>query len=166
MSKSGNSAKPIAFGGIMAALAMVIMCMGGLIPVATYACPMLCVMILNLVMRVCGSRIAWAWYGAVAILSLLLCPDKEAAAVLIFLGFYPIVKPKMDRRKGKWVWKGLLFNGAVITMYAMLIRLFCMAQLAAEFSELGTVMLIVMLLMGNVIFFLMDRVLDRFGKKE
>lgn len=161
-----TSAKQMAFGGVMAALALVVMCMGGLIPVATYVCPMLCGLVLQLVLKTCGSRVAWAWFGAVAILSLLLGPDKEAAAVFLFLGYYPILKPKIDRRRGKWLLKGLLFNSAVLLMYAMLICLFGMGELMAEFTELGAVMAVIMLLMGNLTFFLLDRVLDKFGKKK
>jgi hypothetical protein len=159
-----TKAGPIALGGILAALAVVIMSLGGLIPVATYVCPMLCAMLQFTVLRFCGRRIAWAWYGAVAILSLLLGPDKEAAAVFVFLGYYPILKPKMDRLPMKWLWKGLLFNGATLIMYWLLIRLFGMAQIAAEFSELGTVMTAVMLVLGNVIFFLLDKILDKYAK--
>lgn len=151
----------MALGGVMAALAVVIMCMGGLIPVATYVCPMLCMFLLQLVLRVCGSRVAWAWYGAVAILGLLMGPDKEAAAVFAFLGYYPILKPKMDRLPVRWLWKGILFNTAMLVMYWLLINLFGMTQVTEDFSELGTVMLVVMLLMGNLVFFLMDRILGR-----
>lgn len=161
-----HSAKQIAFGGVMAALAVVIMCMGGLIPVATYVCPMLCAMILQLVVGKCTRRIAWAWYGVVAFLSLLMGPDKEGAAVFLFLGYYPIVKPWLDRRRAKWLLKALLFNASILAMYALLIHLFGMAALAAEFSELGTGLLVVMLLMGNLVFFLLDRVLERVGKKR
>ena len=75
----------------MAALAVVIMCMGGIIPMATYVCPMLCSLLLAVVLRLTGRRIAWAWYAAVSLLSLLLGPDKEAAAVFVFLGYYPII---------------------------------------------------------------------------
>ena len=45
----------IAFGGMMAAVAMVIMNLVGLIPVATFVCPMFCMIILTLVIRFCGS---------------------------------------------------------------------------------------------------------------
>jgi hypothetical protein len=151
----------MALGGIMAALAVTIMSLGGLIPVATYVCPMLCAILLLVVYLSCGSRIAWAWYGAVAILSLLMGPDKEAAAVFVFLGYYPILKPWLDKRKLSLVWKLLLFNSAVLTMYWLLLNLFGMAQLAAEFSELGLVLGIVLLLMGNLTFFLLDIVLGR-----
>ena len=56
-----NEAKSIALGGVLAALAVVIMCMGGLIPVATYVCPTLCMIALCFVVQLCGKRIAWAW---------------------------------------------------------------------------------------------------------
>ena len=60
-----NSAHKIALGGVLAALAVVIMTMGGLIPIATYVCPMACCLILFIVFQLCGSRVAWAWYAAV-----------------------------------------------------------------------------------------------------
>ena len=56
-----GSAKQMAFGGVMAALALVIMCLGGLIPIATFVCPMLCMLILQLICRLFGNQIGWAW---------------------------------------------------------------------------------------------------------
>ena len=70
-----NSARNVALGGVTAALAVVIMCLGGIIPVATYVCPMLCAVLLATVLPAIKARLAWAWYGAVALLSLLLAPD-------------------------------------------------------------------------------------------
>ena len=150
----------MALGGLLAALAVVIMSMGTLIPVATYVCPMLCTLVLQLVLKICGKRIAWAWYGAVSLLSLLMAPDKEAAAIFLALGFYPIVKPGLDRRKGKWLLKGLFFNGMILLTYWLLMHLFGMAQLVSEFTEMGTLLMAVMLLLGNVTFFLLDRLLE------
>ena len=159
-----TEARKIAFGGMFAALAVVIMSLGGLIPVATFACPMLCMLLLAFVAKMCGSRIGWAWYGAVAVLSLLLGPDKEAAAVFAFVGFYPIVKSRFDRMRFGLIAKLALFNALILTMYWMLIRLLGMDQIGAELAEVGTVMTAVMLLMGNVIFLLLDRVLTRFAR--
>ncbi len=155
------AAKQMALGGMMAALAVVIMCLGGLIPLATFVCPMLCMLLLRLVARLCGSRIGWAWYGAVAILSLLMGPDKEAAAVFLFLGYYPLVKPLLEKLPLPWLWKGLLFNAAVFIMYTVLLHLFGMAELAAEFEEMGTALLAITLILGNITFFLLDIVLNR-----
>ena len=159
-----TEARKIAFGGMMAALAVVIMSLGGLIPVATFTCPMLCMLLLAFATKMCGNRIGWAWYGAVAFLSILFGPDKEAAAVFAFLGFYPIVKPKFDQLRFHWIPKLLLFNALILVMYWLLIRLLGMDQIADEFAEVGQVLTWVMLLMGNVIFLLLDRVLTRFAK--
>lgn len=157
----------MALGGVLAALAVVIMSMGTLIPVATYVCPMLCALLLKLVLTTCGGRIGWAWYGAVALLSLLLTPDKEAAAVFAFIGYYPIVKPVLDRRKLPWMWKGLLFNAAILLMYWLLMHLFGLDQITAEFEGLGIAMTAVLLILGNVTFFLLDRLLGmRFKRRK
>ena len=156
----------MALGGVLGALAVVIMCLGTLIPVGTYACPMLCAVVLQMVLKTCGSRIAWAWYGAVALLGLLLAPDKEAAAVFVFLGYYPIVKPKLDRKKLPWLWKGLLFNASVLALYWLLLRLFGMEQLVSEFRELGAAMTVVLLILGNVTFFLLDKLLGMKPRKR
>lgn len=155
-----NAAKSIALGGVMAALAVTVMSMGGLIPVATYVSPVLCMLMLNLVIRLCGVRIAWAWYGAVALLSLLLSADKEAAAVFAFLGYYPIVKPKLDKLRFSMLWKLILFNTVMILMYRLLMSVFGMDALAEEFRAMDTVMLLVTLLLGNVTFLLLDRILS------
>ena len=153
-------------GGVFAALAIVIMCLGGLIPIATFVCPMICMLILHLIRKLCGNRIAWAWYGVVAILSVLLGPDKEAAAVFVFLGYYPIIKPKIDRFKPGWLWKGIYFNAVILLLYQLLIYLFGMDQIAAEYRELGKVLTVVVLLIGNLCFFLLDRVLTQFGRRR
>lgn len=156
-----NSAKPMALGGVMAALAVVIMCMGGIIPVATYVCPMLCALLLAVVLRFVGKRIAWAWYAAVAVLSLLLGPDKEAAAVFVFLGYYPIIKPWVDKRRLPVLWKLLIFNGAIGIMYALLLYLFRLDQVVSDFSEFGLVLTLLTLALGNGTLFLLDILLGR-----
>ena len=167
MQSKRTPASNIALGGVLAALAVVIMSMGTLIPVATYVCPMLCALILKLVLRTCGRRIAWAWYGAVALLSVLMAPDKEAAAVFVCIGYYPVVKPSLDRRKLHWLWKGLLFNASILLMYWLLMHLFGLEQITAELEGLGIAMTAVLLILGNITFFLLDRLLGmRFRKRR
>lgn len=157
----GKRSMPIALGGVFAALAVVIMSLGGLIPAATFVCPMLCMLLQSFVLKQCGNRMAWAWYGAVAILGVLLGPDKEAGAVFVFLGYYPILKPKIEKLPFRWLWKGILFNAAILAMYWLLMNLFGMAELVAEFAEMGTLMTLVTLVLGNVTFFLLDILLTK-----
>lgn len=161
-----RSAYPVALGGLTAALALVLMCLGTLIPLATYVCPMLCCLVLQLILPVCGKRLGWGWYGAVGLLGLLLAPDKEAAAVFVFLGYYPLVKSRLDTMPLSWLFKGLLFNAAILAMYWLLIHLMGMGELAAEFGSMGLVTAAVALLLGNLTFFLLDRVLKRLSTRR
>ena len=69
------------------------------------------------------------------------------------------MKPWLDGRKLRFLWKGLLFNGSVIALYAVLIRLMGLEQVMGESEELGTVLLIVLLVLGNVTFAALDRLL-------
>lgn len=146
---------------MLAGAAVVLMSVGTIIPVATYAAPVLCMLICQVVCRLCGSRIAWAWYGAVAVLSLLLAPDKEAAAVFLVLGYYPILKPKLDHLKGKLLWKVLYFNGSILALYWVLLNIIGMRQLLSDFEGVGFAMTAVLLILGNVTFFLLDHLLTR-----
>lgn len=161
-----SKAHATALGGMLAAAAVVLMSIGTILPVATYAAPVLCMVVGNMVLKLCGRRIAWAWYGAVAVLSLLLAPDKEAAVVFMVLGYYPIVKPDLDRRKARWLWKGLLFNGSILLLYWILLKLIGMEQLLSDFEGMGAAMTAVLLILGNVTFFLLDRVLGMRLKKR
>ena len=70
------------------------------------------------------------------------------------------MKRKLDRMKGKWLWKGLLFNSVILLTYWLLMHLFGFDALAAEFSEMGILLVAVMLLLGNATFFLLDRLLE------
>lgn len=171
-----TSSKQIALCGVLAALALVVMILGGMFPAATYCCPVLACVMLVPVVNSCGRRIAWAWYGAVAILSSLLCPDVEAAAMFVFLGYYPILKSLLDRislRLLRVLVKLALFNVATAVMYGVLIYLLSLEAVAAEFQNEAPWVLILTLLLGNLTFICTDFLLtrlerlyrQRFGKK-
>ena len=152
--------RQVALGGTLAAVAVVIMCLGGFIPVATYICPMLCTITQFVVLRFCGKRIAWSWYVAVCILTLLLCPDKEAAVVFLALGYYPLVKQCLERCALSVILKVLYFNLSITAAYAALIYVLGMQEIVAENKEFGLIGLAVLLAMGNLTFFLLDKFLS------
>lgn len=157
--------KRLALGGLLAAVAVVIMCLGGLIPVATYVCPMLCCMTQFIVLRFCGKRLAWTWFAVVAFLALLLGPDKEAAMVFAAIGYYPQIKPYFDKSKIGILLKILFFNVSILLVYVVMIYLLGMQEVAAENMELGLIGLVVILLLGNVTFFLLDKLLAIMARK-
>ena len=158
-------ARKVALGGMLAAVSVVIMTMGGLIPLSTYVCPVLCVLICYGVMRLCGKRIAWAWYAAVCLLTLLFGPDKEAAGVFVFFGFYPMIKEFFHRFKLRFLLKMLYFNAAAAALYAGLIWLFGFTWLITEFQGAGVIGFITILVLANVTFILVDRLLGMLSKR-
>ena len=160
-----GEARLIAFGGMMAALAVVIMCLGGLVPITTYVCPVLCCLTQYVVLRFCGKRLAWAWFAVVSILSLLLGPDKEAAMVFLAVGSYPLLKKNFERSNISVVLKFLFFNGMILLSYFAMIYLLGMQDIAQENMQFGMIGLILILLLGNVTFFLLDKLLDVVGRK-
>lgn len=160
-----SEVRRIALGGMLAAVAVVVMCLGGLIPVATYVCPMICVMTQYLVLHFCGKRIGWAWFAVVTLLGLLMSPDKEAAVVLLAIGYYPLIKGNLEQSKFCVLFKLLFFNISIVTAYTIMLYLLGMQEVAAENLEFGLVGLVVILLLGNITFFLLDRLLTIMSRK-
>ena len=158
-----KNAKQIALGGILGAIAVTVLFLGGLIPVSTYICPVLCMLILQTVLNFCGRRMAWAWYAMVSFLALLLGPDKEAAALVLLLGYYPIIKPKMDRLPLKTLWKLVFFNAVTVLMYTAVVAVLGLEAIVVENTLIGYGSLGLMLLLGNATFFLLDKLLSRFS---
>ncbi len=153
-------------GGLMTALCVVIMCFGGMIPFMTYVSPVFCMMIGAILLKVIGKTGFISWYFAVMLLSLLLCPDKEAASVFTAFGYYPIMKIRFDKLPLKWLFKLLYFNAVTLILYWILMYLIGLQELANEFAEIGTVMTVCMLAAGNVIFIFLDITLRRLERSK
>lgn len=149
----------MALGGLLAALAIAVQCLGGLIPVATYVTPMLSMVALQIVLQICGKSTAWAWYGAVALLGLLMAPDKEASAVFIALGYYPILKPAFDKCPLAAVCKAIYFNAVILLLYWLMLRVLGLSTVQEDFQEISAAMMAVLLVLGNFTFFTLDKLL-------
>ncbi|MBQ7487875.1 MAG: hypothetical protein IJT77_10325 [Clostridia bacterium] len=151
-----------AFCGLMVALSIVLMLAGGIIPIATYAVPMFSALLLLPIFFEYKAKMAWTAYAAVSLISLFLGLDKEAAFFYIFIGYYPIIKFRLDRIANKPLRIGLkllIFNGSYVLMYAFLGFVLHMDAVVAEFGEMGTAMFIGFAVLLNVCMFLYDRLL-------
>lgn len=163
MNHNNQTAKQLALGGVLAALAVVLLLLGGVIPIGTYIAPMLASLPLIVLLAELPKGLCLGWYAVVAILGVMLCPDKETAFVFVFLGWYPVAKPALDRlpRLPRIAAKLLVFNLAVAALYALLILVFRLEALVQEAKETGLVLLLVLLVLGNVTFLLYDILLNR-----
>lgn len=158
----------IALGGILASVAILIMCLVGLIPVATFICPMLCILICAIVFRNCGSRIGWAWYGATALMCIFFAPDKEGVLIFLFLGYYPMLKVRIDRCGSGMalLYKALYFNCTISFLYFLFIRIIGLSDVLTEYRKFGVILGAITMLLGNIAFFLLDYILNRILPKK
>ena len=157
-----KSTRRVAVSGMMVALAVAILLMGGVIPAATFAGPALAGLLLIPVFVEGGEKYALGAWIAVSALALILCPDKEAALLFAFLGWYPAMKWRLDAKlpgpKGIPV-KLLLWNLCAGAMAAMIFYVFRMDQVIAEYREMGHAMLVAFILLANVTLLVYDRLL-------
>jgi len=156
--------KKIALTGMMCALSAVIMLMGGLIPLATFCCPLLAGITLIPVFVECGEKLSWGAYIAMAILALILCPDKEAALLFVFLGYYPILRWRLDQIRSallRCAARLAVFNAAVLAMYLISIFIFQMSALLNEYREMGLILTLACLVLGNICLLVYDVLLKR-----
>lgn len=157
-----DDSRKIAVGGMMVALAVAVMLLGGVIPVATFCCPALAGVLLLPVLAECGRRMALGAYAAIAALSVILGPDKEAALLFAFVGWYPVVKWDLDRLQRRWPRRALKFvllNGAIALMYALVFFVFRLDQIMADYADMTRVMLAAFVVIGNITLALYDRML-------
>lgn len=155
MGSSGRTA----LCGLLAALAVILLSLGGMIPFAGIACPMLAMLCLLPTVRRCSARTALAQYAASAILGVLLCPDLEASMLYVFIGWYPALRPKLEKlgRISRLLVKAGIFALALTGMYALLLYVFRLEAVAAEFAEYSAPMTVGLLVMGCAVFLLFDR---------
>lgn len=156
-----QQSRKAALSGVLTALATVILSAGSLIPLATFACPMLAMLCLLPILCECGAKYTLLSYAAASFLSLMFCADKEMALFYLFLGWYPAVRPRLSRfpRPLRILVKCGLFTLSMSVMYLLIIYIFRLEAVVEEFSEYSTLMLTGLLVIGNVTFLLLDRLL-------
>ncbi len=164
MSKN-KSASSVAFGGIISALAVLLMFFTGVFPFATYALPALAGLLLVVIVIDHGMKWAWCVYGAISALAILITPDREAAVMFVlFFGYYPILKSLLERVRSRvveYVLKFALFNVAIVVSYLLIIHVLGIPDILEEFGELGKYGVWIMLGLGNIVFILYDITISR-----
>lgn len=152
----------IAYCGMLCALSVVLMLTGGLIPIMTYVSPLAAGVLLLPILLDFGAKSAWTAWGATALIVLMLGVDKEAAFFYLFLGYYPVLKWRIDRLPSKPVRlciKAAIFASALAVMYSLLAFLLHMEAVLADFAELGQVMTAVFFVLMVVCLLMYDRLL-------
>ena len=139
MNKIKEKSFKASFGGISAALSLIIMAILGSFQSMTYAAPVICGFFIAFAVIEFSSKFAFALYLAVSVLALAVVPNKEAGV------FYALVS---------WIIKYVIFNIAIIIAY-----LICSKLLNIPYDEVGFLGKFTLLFLwgsGNVAFLIYD----------
>lgn len=156
-----TKASIIALCGVLGALAVVMLFLGGSIPFASLSCPILASLVLIPVYLETGKRWGTVWYVAVSILGLLLSPMKEGAILFVCFGAYPMLRKFFGRLPLSRLWKHLYVNAVVLSAYSLMIFILQIQELVEEFSQMGKWMLGLLLVLANVCFYVYDLLIGR-----
>lgn len=155
------NSRNMALCGVLSALAVVILLLGGAIGIGTFAAPVLAMAALLPVLEECGAKAAGTAYAAVSVLALLLVPDRELALVYAGFGWYPILRPRIAEISSRIIRiaaRLAVCNIVILMLYDALLRLM---GLTADLDGAPQAMNITLLVLGNAVFLLLDPVLTR-----
>lgn len=149
-----------ALGGILSALALSFLFLGSVFPFAEISGPALASVCVLLAVAEFSAKAAFAVYAAVSVLGILIVPDKESALLFIFFfGWFPMLKRYTDSRLRLFpslLVKLALFNASVFLMYWLILKVFVMESVSAEFAEYTTLMYVLLIVLSNITMIIMD----------
>lgn len=148
----------IAVCGVTVALGVVIMVLGNVLGLGMYLAPMLAGLCLSAVGRELGTKYQILLWIAIGLLSFMLISNPEQNLMFAGLfGWYPILRPALQKRKRilRFVAKFLIFNVIVVALEALLV-------LVLVPESLGAGLTLLLLVLGNVTFFVYDLAIPRF----
>lgn len=157
--RSRRQSRKIAMCSLLAALAVVILSLGGVIPLAGISCPMLAMLCMLPAVCEYGAGAGLLQFTASALLGVLLCADQEASLLYVFLGWYPALRPRLEklpRILGLLVKTGI-FCAALTAMYTVILRLLKLEAVVAEFAGYSAPAVAGLLALGCFTFLLYDR---------
>jgi len=153
--------RQMALCGLLTALAVVCMVLAGAMGIGTYLGPMLAMAALLPLSEEYGVKTAAAAYVAAALLGLLLTPDLELALVYGAFGWYPLLRPRLNRlpsRRMRLAVKALLAGGVELVLYGVVLRLLGMT---ADLTDAAPVFNLLLFVLGILAFLLLDLALGR-----
>lgn len=120
---AGNKTRLVTVCAVLAALGVVLLYLGSFIEVLDLSVALLASLVIVALVIELGGVYPWMTYAVTSLLALLLLPNKFPAIVYAcFMGFYPILKERIERlrwRVARLVIKLVTFNASVILMWLL-----------------------------------------------
>lgn len=160
-----TKSKQIALSGVLSALSISIMLVGGILPISTFVAPMFAGFCMLPILFEVGTKIAFVMYFSVSIVSFLLVPDREMFLFFIFLfGYYPILRPQFQKIKIKivrYISKLLLLNATAVVATLLFLFIFAAPSVRQEYLNETRWFQVLFLVMGNITFILYDHLIEK-----
>ena len=150
--------KRLAVCSLLAALGVVLLSLGRFIDVLDASMAVLASLTCVVAVIEYGRVSPWLVFAVTSVLSLVLQPDNTAAWMyLLFFGFYPILKEKLERlgRVLSWVLKEIVFNVSLVVI-ALVMKLLLMPAVDEPWW-----MYVILAVLAEIAFVLYDIALTR-----
>lgn len=150
--------------GLCTALSVVLMFLGGAVYIFAYVVPMVLGIIISMIKKTLGNGSAVSVYISTSVLSFILVSDKECVLMYaLFFGYYPIIKPFLEKIKPgflSFILKFFVFNISVFVIEALCVYVFRIPFF--EDGAFSKAIVIAFAAAMNVIFVLYDFMLKHY----
>ena len=134
-----DKTKKLTLCAIMSAMGVVMLTLGSLVEVLDLSMAAIASMLCIVAVIEIGGIYSWMIYATTSILSVILYPAGTACwFYLVFFGFYPIIKEKLEKlnKPLSWVLKIIIFNVSVVVY--VLVAFFIFYGGVGTFSDILT----------------------------
>ena len=152
-----KNSKVIAYSGVATALSVVMLFLGSIFWVLGYTMPLVASLVMIILLDSISQKSALLTFISTSIISFILLNDKECVLLyILFFGYYPLIRDKINDIKPKflsYLLKFITFNAAMV-----LTQVLCVYVFGIPFDDmLGKWGIIVFVLCLNLVFAVFDK---------
>lgn len=152
-----KNSKVIAYSGVATALSVVMLFLGSIFWVLGYTMPLVASLVMIILLDSISQKSALLTFVSTSIISFILLNDKECVLLyVLFFGYYPLIRDKINEIKPKflsYLLKFITFNAAMV-----LTQVLCVYVFGIPFDDmLGKWGIVVFVLCLNLVFVVFDK---------
>ncbi|WP_294847562.1 hypothetical protein [uncultured Eubacterium sp.] len=152
-----KNSKVIAYSGVATALSVVMLFLGSIFWVLGYTMPLVASLVMIILLDSVSQKSALLTFISTSIISFILLNDKECVLLyILFFGYYPLIRDKINDIKPKflsYLLKFITFNAAMV-----LTQVLCVYVFGIPFDDmLGKWGIVLFVLCLNLVFAVFDK---------
>lgn len=152
-----KNSKVIAYSGVATALSVVMLFLGSIFWVLGYTMPLVASLVMIILLDSISQKSALLTFVSTSVISFILLNDKECVLLyVLFFGYYPLIRDKINEIKPKflsYLLKFVSFNTAMV-----LTQILCVYVFGIPFDDmLGKWGIVVFVLCLNLVFVVFDK---------